>query len=560
MGNAERLIALYGDDIRYCFENSAWMFWDGTVWREDNVGAVTERAKKAVRSIYVEAAGCDKFEERQALALHAQRSEKYERVMAIEKLARSMVPVVMETLDADQRLLNLCNGTLDLRTGELQPHRREDKITKLVPIAYDPSALCPLWDAFLERIFEKNRNLIDFVQKMFGYSLTGEISEQVLFFLYGTGANGKSTFLLILQELLGEYATQAAPELLLTKKGDKHPTEVADLCGCRVAVSTEVEAGRYLSEVQVKQLTGGDRVKARFMGKDFFEFKPTHKLLLAANHKPKIRGTDHGIWRRIRLLPFRVTIPESERDKDLLKKLQLELPGILAWAVRGCLAWQRDGLGEPQEVKAATDAYREEMDALAGFLEDCCTIEPSAEEKAKDLYAAYVEWCEENGEHPMKQRSFGMALGERGFLDRKSSTKVWCGLRLRSSKTETDRDKVGRDDRDDEGRCFGKDTFVSLTKPMSPFLGPNGPNGPVLPLRSPFQSGNPQNPAPPCPPATTPTAPASTLPHRSEVRTGPGLRSASRKQEADQRFAEQATDEAMDWHFAQMHAEGTSGS
>jgi P4 family phage/plasmid primase-like protien len=561
MGNAERLIALYGSDLLYCFEKSAWMFWDSAVWRDDKIGTVIELAKTAVRSIYQEAADCDQFEERQALAQHAQRSERYERVMAVEKLARSMAPIVLEQLDADQFLLNVKNGTLDLRTGQLRPHRREDKITKLVPITYDPSAVCPLWEAFFERIFEKNKNLIDFVQKMFGYSLTGDISEQVLFFLHGTGANGKSTLLLILQELLGEYATQAAPELLLTTKWDKHPTEVADLFGRRVAVSTEVEAGRYMSEVQVKQLTGGDRVKARFMREDFFEFKPTHKLFLAANHKPRIRGTDHGIWRRIRLIPFLVTIPENERDKDLFKKLQVELPGILAWAVRGCLAWQRDGLGEPAEVKAATEAYREEMDTLAGFFEDCCVLEPAAEEKAKHLYDAYVAWCVENGEHPMKQRSFGMALAERGFRDRKSSTKAWRGLRLVSVPTGTaESEGAVREDREDQGRRIGINALHLLRKGSNP---DSGPHPPIPPIRAP-EPGTSLPANDPTPPPSAGAAhllappPPSLPPPASPVRPGPvyARRDAPRGRHAEQQFAEKATDESVEWHFGRVRAGG----
>lgn len=430
MGNAERLIARHGKDILYCFSKHAWMFWDGKRWATDNIGTVIERAKDTVRSIYKEAEGCDDYEQGHALRQHGIRSEKVERIRAIEKLARSMVSVDPNQLDADPWLLNVDNGTIDLRSGQLRSHFREDRITKLVPIAYDPSTTCPLWEAFLARSFRQNKELIDFVQRMVGYSLTGLVSEQVLFFLYGTGANGKSTFLLTLQELLGDYATQAAPELLLTKKGESHPTDVADLVGRRVAVSTEVEAGRSLSEVLVKQLTGGDRIKARFMRQDFFEFKPTHKLLLAANHKPNVRGADHGIWRRIRLIPFLVTIPEAERDTGLDKKLQAELPGIMAWAVRGCLAWQNEGLGSPEEVKLATEAYREEMDALAGFFEDCCILNPGAEETAKALYDSYTRWCGTNSENPMKPRSFGMALRERGFKDRKSGTKLWCGLRL----------------------------------------------------------------------------------------------------------------------------------
>jgi P4 family phage/plasmid primase-like protien len=555
MGNAERLFALYGDGIGYCSSSGTWMSWDGKRWATDNTGTVIELAKKAVRSIYEEAARSDNNEERIGLVKHALRSEKVERVMAIEKLARSMVPVVPEMLDTDPWLLNVDNGTLDLRTGQLRPHRGEDRITKLAPITYDPAATCPLWEAFLNCIFDKNKNLIDFVQRLFGYSLTGEVSEQVLVFLYGTGANGKSTFLLILQSLLGEYATQAAPELLLTKKGDAHPTEVADLFGRRVAVSTEVEAGRSWSEVQIKQLTGGDRIKARFMRKDFFEFQPTHKLFVAANHKPRVRGTDHGIWRRIRLVPFSVTIPEHARDKNLVQKLQAELPGILAWAVRGCLAWQKDGLGEPAEVTAATKAYREEMDALGEFFDDCCIIDRNVEAKAHDLYSAYVQWCDINGERPMGQRSFGMALRERGFADRKSGVKVWVGVGLAgvavSPMVMKGTESGSRDDRDDEGRRTGINALTNSHKGSTPHPGPNPP---FRPIRAPDL-------APPLPandPVNHPTL--GMLPSTPQpVQAAPGpayARRAYDERHAQQRQAEERTDEALEWHFAQMRAEG----
>ncbi|MDC0743168.1 DNA primase family protein [Polyangium mundeleinium] len=556
MGNAERLYALRGTDIGYCFASGTWMSWDDKRWATGNSGEVVEYAKMAVRSIYKEAGDCENFEERQSLVAHAKRSEKVERVMAIEKLARSMVPVLPEMLDTDPWLLNVDNGTLDLRTGQLRPHRREDRITKLTPITYDPAATCPLWEAFLACIFDKNKNLIDFVQRLFGYSLTGEVSEQALVFLYGTGANGKSTFLLILQALLGEYATQAAPELLLTKKGDAHPTEVADLFGRRVAVSTEVEAGRSWSEVQIKQLTGGDRIKARFMRKDFFEFQPTHKLFVAANHKPKVRGTDHGIWRRIRLVPFCVTIPEHARDKNLVKKLQAELPGILAWAVRGCLAWQKDGLGEPEEVKAATEAYREEMDTLGEFFADCCIVGPKVEAKAQDLYGAYTKWCETNGERPMGHRLFGMALRERGFKDRKSGVKLWVGVGLAGAPVSPmvmQGTKFGsREDRDDEGRRNGNDAFTTSHKGSSP---DPGPNPPFRPIRAP----DPAAPLPANDPVNHPTT-GSPPPHPHPVQTAPGpvyaRRHAHDERHAQQRQAEERTDEALEWHFRQMRAEG----
>jgi len=250
---------------------------------------------------------------------------------------------------------------------------------------------------------------------MVGYSLTGDVSEQVLFFLYGSGANGKSTFVNMLLSLLGEdYAIQAAPELLVVGK-DRHPTEVADLYNKRLVASIEVEDGKRLAEGLVKQLTGGDKLKARLMRQDFFQFDPTHKLFLVANHKPIVRGTDYAIWRRIKLVPFDVTIAPENRDPHLLEKLIAEAPGILAWAVRGCIEWQKIGLDTPESVTTATDAYQAESDTLSAFIKECLVMVDVAETKASDLYVSYKTWCEDNGERAMSGTLFGRKLVERGF-------------------------------------------------------------------------------------------------------------------------------------------------
>jgi len=233
--------------------------------------------------------------------------------------------------------------------------------------------------------------------------------------LHGGGANGKSTFIAVLQAMLGDYAKQAAPELLVSRGGDHHPTELADLFGARLVASVEVDDGKRLAESLVKQMTGGDKMKGRFMRADFFEWTPTHKVFLAANHRPEIRGTDYAIWRRINLVPFNVTIPEHERDLKLLDKLRAELPGILNWVIEGCLAWQRDGLGVPQAIRDATAEYRAEQDALADFLADRCVEDSLAWATFGALYQAYLGWCEAAGVTPLSSQGFGRRLTERGF-------------------------------------------------------------------------------------------------------------------------------------------------
>lgn len=434
LGNAKRLVAMHGEDIRFC-PQLGWLVWSGRNWVRDDTGEIMRLAKDVVRATYLAALGLDDAKRRKELAEWALRSEARSRIEAMVRLAESEpgVPVPVSELDRDPFLLNVENGTLDLRTAELRPHRREDMLTRLCPVPYDPRARAPTWEAFLHRIMSGNQRLIGFLQRAAGYCLTGDVSEQVLFLCYGTGANGKSVFLRTLLNMAGPYGKPTDPELLLARRGEAHPTSIADLAGVRLAVAIETEAGRRLAEVLVKWLTGGDKLKARFMRQDFFEFEPTHKLWLATNHKPVVKGTDNAIWRRIRLIPFSVTIPPEEQDRHLLDKLSAELPGILAWAVKGALEWQEKGLDAPPEVLEATEAYRSEMDVLGDFLAERCVTGPGVKATAAQLYKAYLSWCEENGEKPVSQRAFGLRLSERGF-ERKRGTgnqHMWVGIALR---------------------------------------------------------------------------------------------------------------------------------
>jgi len=433
LGNAERLVYHHGTDIRYCHPWSAWLVWDATRWIVDECAKVMMLAKETVRTIYGEAEAAANEGERKTVAQHAIRSESRQRLEAMLALAQSEpgIPVRPEELDPDPWLLNVENGTLDLRTGKLREHRRTDRITKLAPVEYDPGAAAPTWEAFLERVLPSEA-LRRFVQKVVGYSLTGDVSEQILLFMYGVGANGKSTFLNTVMEMLGDYAIQSAPDLLTVKQG-AHPTELADLMGARFVASIEVEDGRRLAESLVKQMTGGDKIKARRMRQDFFQFSPTHKLFLAANHKPVVRGTDHAIWRRIKMIPFEVTIPKDEQDPKLTEKLRAELPGILAWAVRGCLDWQREGLGEPDEVKNATASYRADMDVLAQFIDECCFVGPNASVETTAFFGKFREWCAGANEHAGTQKALAARMEERGFGKGKHpSTRraLWKGIGL----------------------------------------------------------------------------------------------------------------------------------
>ncbi len=418
LGNARRLVRLHGRDLRYCYPWTKWLVWDGLRWAIDDSGEAARRAKQTVKSMYAEAAGLPD-DDGKNLAKHAIKCESAQRITAMLTMAQSEegIPVRPREMDGDPWLLNVLNGTLDLRSGELRDHDRRHLLTKVAPVIYDPSATCPAWDAFLERVMGGNAELIGFLRRAVGYTLTGNVSEQVMFLLYGTGANGKSTFLETLRTMLGEdYARQIRPESLTDVNRGTGPTEdLARLKGARMVSARETEEGKRLAEALIKELSGGDTVTVRYLYSESFEYKPEFKLFLGANHKPVIRGTDYAIWRRIKLIPFAVTIPPEERDKQLYRKLEAELSGILNWALRGCAEWQRAGLGTAAAVDAATEAYRAESDALASFLTDCTLQGPQLQVQARPLYEAYTTWCKDSGEKPLNMTQFGRRLGELGF-------------------------------------------------------------------------------------------------------------------------------------------------
>jgi P4 family phage/plasmid primase-like protien len=433
LGNAERFVRDHGASVRYCYPWGKWLVWAGSRWRRDEAGQVHRLAKETVRSIYREASSAEDEDRRKALAKHAAASESEAKIRAMLELSKSELPISPDELDADPWLFNTPNGTVDLRLGTLREHRREDLLTKMAGSEYRPDAAAPEWAAFLERVLPGDQ-LRAFVQRAAGYSATGDTSEQCMFIDHGSGANGKSTFQEALAAALGDYAMRAPTEMLMAKRAGGVPNDVARLKGARFVAASETEEGRRLAESLVKDLTGQDTISARFMRAEWFDFRPTHKLWLSTNHKPEIRGTDPAIWRRIRLVPWSVAIPPAEQDRKLLEKLRRELSGVLTWIVRGCLEWQREGLKAPDDVRRATAAYRTEMDVLGAFLQECCIVDPDSNVAAKDLYAAYKLWCQENGERAETQRRVGARLTERGAFERyrggKSGGHRWRGLEL----------------------------------------------------------------------------------------------------------------------------------
>ena len=443
LGNARRLVAHAGGRIRFSHVWRKWLAWDGNRWATDEAGQVEQIAKEAVAKIYAEAAQCSSDEGRKEIARWAQRSESRDRIRAMIDLAASEpgVPIRTEDLDQNPWLLTTLNGTVDLREGKLRAHDPQDLLTRIVPTEFDPGSCPERWEGFLAEVVPDSE-VRAFLQRAVGYSLTGEIGEQVLFLLWGGGSNGKTTFVETLLGLLGDFAVKTPAETLLAKRDTGIPNDVAKLRGARFIAAVEAEEGRRLAEARVKELTGGDTISARFMRGEWFSFRLEGKLWLASNHRPVVRGTDHAMWRRIRLIPFTVTIPEAERDPHLVEKLRGEYQGILRWAVDGCLAWQREGLNAPNAVRVATEDYRAEQDVLGGFLEESCLVGEGLHVSTADLYRAYKDWCDGTGERPMRQRDLGLRLRERGFRPERvgaSRQRTWRGLGLQVLGVTTER-------------------------------------------------------------------------------------------------------------------------
>jgi putative DNA primase/helicase len=379
----------YGDDLRYTAAWDRWSIWNGHAWETDNTRMVLDLARGVCRG---EGESCS--DPKLARLVASART-----IAAVERLAQAdneRHAATPDQWDADPWVLNTPGGVVDLKTGAIRPPRREDYCTKTTAVA--PGGDYPLWRAFLARITDGNRELEAFLQRMCGYALTGVTREHALFFLYGTGANGKSKFVETISGAMGDYAKVAPIETFIDSKSQNHPTDVAGLRGARIVTAIETEEGRRWAESKVKTLTGGDRITARFMRQDFFEYTPQFKLVIAGNHKPGLRTVDEAIRRRFNLLPFTVTIPPEERDEELGEKLKTEWPGILQWAIDGCLAWQRTGLNPPTAVTSATKEYFTEEDSLARWIEERTERKAGAWESTSALFADWKAWAESAGE------------------------------------------------------------------------------------------------------------------------------------------------------------------
>jgi putative DNA primase/helicase len=301
-------------------------------------------------------------------------------------------------------------------------------------VEYDKKADCPLWKQFMREIMDYKSDVISFVQTACGWALSGDNSEQTMFILFGTGANGKSTFLNTIMYLLGDYAIATPTETFMRKNGDQNTNDIARLRGTRFVTTTEAEQGKRLSEPIIKQITGNDRMTARFLYGEYFNFVPTFKIFMATNHKPVIKGTDHGIWRRIKLIPFTTRIPDEKQDKELEDKLKAEASGILNWLLEGMLRWKKERLQVPKSIQNATEDYRGEMDVIGNFVKECCILDVRFSIRVRELFKAYQDWCNQNNEHACSERFLSLRLQEIGFQRiRRAEAKFWVGIGLRNS-------------------------------------------------------------------------------------------------------------------------------
>jgi putative DNA primase/helicase len=448
LGNSERFVDAHRDRVLWCPARKSSLCWDGKRYAWDERGEAVKLAHATARSIFHEAADTEDEDEQKAIAKWALASQNESRINAMLSQARPYLAVGMEELDRDPWLINCQNGTLDLRTGKLKDHDPADRITKIVPMDYDPDAPAPRFKRFLKEALVDDA-VIKFVKRYSGYTLTGITRERLLAILYGFGKNGKTTLVELLHEVLGDYARNTDVETLLIKKYQGVGNDVAALKGARFVSAAEVEKGRRLAESKVKQLTGRDTVTARFLFGENFDFKPEFKLWLSTNNKPVIQGTDDAIWDRIRLIPFTQRFDGHKADPKLPDKLRHEIAGVFAWMVEGCLEWQEHGLQEPKTVTEATKQYREEMDTLASFLDEVCVMGPHHRVLAETLYQRYAMWCDDSGERKDPKKAFVARLEERGFERRRETAGVnkgryiWLGIGFRSGDEPPEEDDDG---------------------------------------------------------------------------------------------------------------------
>jgi putative DNA primase/helicase len=433
-GNAQRFVDKYGGFVKYNKDNGQWVVWNGKWWQVDVMGKIKVFADILLTEMKLDAQHIDDEKLRKETLGNIKRASQHTGKEHFLNEAQHLdnVPVLNHDFDKQDFLLNTLSGVVDLQKGEVKPHNKEYLMSKIVPYEVDMNNDPKLWLSFLEQIFQGDKELIHYMQKALGYTLTGSIREQCLFLCYGEGSNGKSVLLDLVSRLLGDYSMNAQVETLLERKfgTGNYTSDLARLKGARFTTTGENNEGSKINEGLIKQLTGGERITARFLYGREFEFYPNFKIWLATNHKPIIRGNDNGIWRRIVSIPFLYKVPEQQRDKDLVFKLQDEIPQILGWAIKGCLMWQKEGLKLPSTIEKSNKEYQNEMDIIATFIEDNAELISGETTSAKELYEEYEKWAKTSNEWIMSSTRFGRDMAKRFEKIRKSYGWVYVGIRL----------------------------------------------------------------------------------------------------------------------------------
>lgn len=438
MGNAERFVDRFGHMVRYCSKlgkDGTWLIWDGMRWQLDERLKIHKLAKEIVPVIYQEAQNATLRSDKERLFKWALDTEALSTRNNMVKDSRPSLAIAVDDLDRHAWLLNCRNGTLDLKTGQIKPHSQGDYLSKLVAFDYDENAKCPEWEKFLMEVQQNKQEMVTYIQKAVGYTLTGDVGEKCMFVLQGPPDTGKSTFVEMIQILIDEYSTKIQTQTLMYQRERGIPNDIAKLKGTRFVHASEAEEQERLAESRIKELTGGDTVCGCFKYGEEFHFPPTWKIWLSTNNKPKT-GSDKALWNRLKLIPFTRIFTKDEQDKKLRSKLVAEMPGILRWAVEGCLLWQKEGLIEPIDVTGATGKYKDEQDIIGHFIDQQCELDPDYREMAGDLYKSYKQWCQDTGEYAQSQRAFGLKLTERGLTSKQATSGAskgkieWYGIRL----------------------------------------------------------------------------------------------------------------------------------
>lgn len=440
-GMAQAFADRYADRVRFAPE-IGWLFWNGNRWKRDATGRVNQLAVDLSRAALREVVEITNEKERREAFTFANGLGNKGRIANLISLAESNPALVVEAaeLDADAWLVGVTNGTLDLRSGRFFTAERGDLITRSLGTRWDETATCPKWEKFLAEVMKGDAELVEYIRRAVGYTLTGGTREQVFFFLWGSGANGKSKVSETLQALLGDYCHRASAELFDKRHDRKKDPELAEVAGARLILASETQEGSRMDERLVKDITGGETLRAEAKFCSGFNFLPQGKIWMSGNHKPRITGTDNGIWRRVRLIPFEARFEGANDNKNLGAELREELPGILRWAVEGCQAWLAEGLGLPERVKAAVEEYRGDEDELGAFIADRIEDAPDAATcHKKEVFAAYESWAAAEGiRYAITQKSLSRKLKERGWTELHG--KFWRAVRIAEEKPEGEED------------------------------------------------------------------------------------------------------------------------